>query len=103
MDLVKLLQDLAQTIDSLKLQLTDAQAALTDATNKAFVEGMAAKQAEVDEKVAVIAAKDVEIEGLKTEIEELKKNPDLQVRLDEALAKITALEEKISKAVADLA
>lgn len=102
MDLVKLLQDLATTIASLQLQLTDAQAALTVATDKAFADGATSRQVEVDEKVAVIAAKDVEIDGLKAEIEELKKNPDLQVQLDEAKAQIAALQEKIAKAIADL-
>lgn len=102
MDLVKLLQDLAQTIDSLKLQLTDAQGALTVATDKAFQDGVATKQVEVDEKVAVIAAKDIEIDGLKAEIEELKKNPDLQVQLDEAKAQVVVLQDKIIKAIQDL-
>lgn len=82
MDLIKLLQDLVASIDALKLQLVDAQAAAQANYDKGFADGKASvsggfSQADLDAAVkaavdplnAQIAAMQLQLDGVQGQID----------------------------------
>lgn len=82
-DLLNLLNTLAETIEGLKTQLADAQAALDVASKQSYDNGFAAGVASVADKIysqvemdaaieAAVAPLKLEIEAMKLEIEALK-------------------------------